>query len=636
MIGQQLSLPFAWITCCSAIILLKPSLSFAQENSAASLQNPSSPLEISQPKQVIRPVPPPPIQQPLQTIQLTQAELQELLLLLQAIQQADLRPNESGQIQTLIAELESLQTQGQAEVEISARQAQQIQTLLESLTDEELEQLTQLLPVSPAGVFLTQGELQELLALLEGIQQLRLRPQQSQDIETLIAELRQLEMSGQPQVELSTEQAQQVQTLIESLTPEERDRLSEAIALPEPIPDNRFTQAELQEAIFLLQAIQQLNFRPQQNQEIQTLIDELVQLQAQGQGEIELPTEQFEQLQGLLRSLTPEEVAQLDELGQSIERLQTEGLTLTQAELADLVALLEAAESLNLEPEQAEQLATSLARLRSLQAEGQPQVSLSVAEFQTLQALINSFTQRQIQKLARSLGVAGATPSISVLTPIGFGGGWGSASLGLSFQNRTRFTENADGSVAASIGFGDPVKVVGVDATVGIYGLSDTSGAQDNFGAGSISLQVSRQLPNNFSVAVGVENLIEWPDGAGDSGTSTYLVGSKIFQLDQDLTQPFSLAFLSLGVGNGRFRPESDFDPNDDGSQINLFGSVATQLTPGLNGIVEWTGQDLTLGLSMVPFKRVPLVITPALVDVTGNAGDGARFTLGLGYSISF
>ena len=55
-----------------------------------------------------------------------------------------------------------------------------------------------------------------------------------------------------------------------------------------------------------------------------------------------------------------------------------------------------------------------------------------------------------------------------------------------------------------------------------------------------------------------------------------------------------------------------------------------------INTIIEWSGQDLGLGLSITPFKKIPLVITPAITDITGRAGDGSRFILGVGYSFSF
>jgi hypothetical protein len=51
--------------------------------------------------------------------------------------------------------------------------------------------------------------------------------------------------------------------------------------------------------------------------------------------------------------------------------------------------------------------------------------------------------------------------------------------------------------------------------------------------------------------------------------------------------------------------------------------------------VTEWTGQDLAMGLSIVPFKNFPLTITPAFRDITG-AGEGARFVLGTGIGFGF
>jgi hypothetical protein len=43
----------------------------------------------------------------------------------------------------------------------------------------------------------------------------------------------------------------------------------------------------------------------------------------------------------------------------------------------------------------------------------------------------------------------------------------------------------------------------------------------------------------------------------------------------------------------------------------------------------------LAIGASIAPFDNFPLVITPALRDITG-AGDGARFILGGGVAFGF
>ena len=104
--------------------------------------------------------------------------------------------------------------------------------------------------------------------------------------------------------------------------------------------------------------------------------------------------------------------------------------------------------------------------------------------------------------------------------------------------------------------------------------------------------------------------------------------------MQEDVEKPFSQLFVSAGVGSGQFRSELDINNNRD--TVGVFGSVAVRMAEPISAIAEWSGQDLTLGLSLAPFRNIPLVITPAVTDLTGNAGDGSRFILGIGSSISF
>ncbi|HEY9702370.1 MAG TPA: hypothetical protein V6C58_07985, partial [Allocoleopsis sp.] len=90
----------------------------------------------------------------------------------------------------------------------------------------------------------------------------------------------------------------------------------------------------------------------------------------------------------------------------------------------------------------------------------------------------------------------------------------------------------------------------------------------------------------------------------------------------------------SVGVGGGQFRTESDI--NNKKNSVGVFGSVAFQLGGPINAIAEWTGQDLTIGFSLTPFPKIPIVITPAFTDILGTAGDGHRFILGVGYKLKF
>ena len=230
-----------------------------------------------------------------------------------------------------------------------------------------------------------------------------------------------------------------------------------------------------------------------------------------------------------------------------------------------------------------------------------------------------------------TLGAA-ASPGSSSGSPTAFGADFGSFFMGASFQERTRFTDTSDGSISAGFGLGNARKSVGLEVAVSVLDLSTRGGDNAAFDRGSFSFKLHRALPNNFAVAVGYENGVVW--GFTDAGSSVYGVASKIFALQDSTSKPFSSLTVSAGIGSGRFRSEDDF--NDDENTVNFFGSVGLRVVERVSAIADWTGQDLTLGASFVPFRNIPIVVTPAVSDITGSAGDGARFILGVGYSRSF
>lgn len=216
-------------------------------------------------------------------------------------------------------------------------------------------------------------------------------------------------------------------------------------------------------------------------------------------------------------------------------------------------------------------------------------------------------------------------PGSSSNTPTAYGGRFGSVGVGFSYQQRTRFTEKADGTAGIVTSFGNPQTAVGLDVGVTALDLSD-------FGdRGSFNFKLHRRLPQDFAVAVGLENALIW--GFSDGDTSLYSVVSKRFRVKENSQDPFSRVAVSAGVGTGRFRTENQVE--EDVDTVGVFGSVAVQVIPPVSVFTEWTGQDLNVGASVVPFRNVPLVITPTLSDLTGTAGDGTRFTLGVGYGLS-
>lgn len=222
-----------------------------------------------------------------------------------------------------------------------------------------------------------------------------------------------------------------------------------------------------------------------------------------------------------------------------------------------------------------------------------------------------------------------ASPSMAVTNPVGFGADNRTGYIGASFVSRVRYTDSEpDGALFAGVGLGDARKSVGVELS---YTLASVTGDNTEFGRGGFNVKLHRRLADDLSVAAGWNGILN--TGDNDFENSLYAAATKVFPLREDIKSPFSRVAVTAGLGNGQFRSEEDIA--NDRSAVNLFGSVAVRAAEPVSLIAEWTGQDLTLGASIVPFKNVPLVITPALRDVAG-AGDGARFVLGVGYSFKF
>ena len=212
-----------------------------------------------------------------------------------------------------------------------------------------------------------------------------------------------------------------------------------------------------------------------------------------------------------------------------------------------------------------------------------------------------------------------SAPGSTINTPTAYGAEWGQVFAGVSYQHRIRYSDWHDGILVVGVGAGNPRRTVGLSATVSILDTY-TEFAKDR----SLSLKLHRQLPLRSAVAVGYENV--WRTRGTDGGASRYAVASTVLPLRDDPTGPLGALVLSAGLGDDRFLSEPRFARGERG--VNAFGSLGLRLLRPLSGIVNWSGQDLNLGLSVVPVRGAPVVVTPALLDVTGRAGDGARVAI--------
>ncbi|NEO32196.1 MAG: hypothetical protein F6K36_17535 [Symploca sp. SIO3C6] len=267
-----------------------------------------------------------------------------------------------------------------------------------------------------------------------------------------------------------------------------------------------------------------------------------------------------------------------------------------------------------------------------------PQETIDSQQTQKLTAkgeLIADRTQ-EVEKLQDELreleevdaGKFQASPSLSIVIPTGFGADRGTGFVSATYQEQTRFSNKDDGSLGIGVGLGDARQAVGVELSYTIASF----GSNRDFGTGGFNLKVHRQLGNDWAVAAGWNGFIDVGDD-NDFEDSVYGVVSKVVRTRDDLNLPFSRVAFSAGLGSGQFQTADDVA--DDEDNINVFGNVAVRVARPVSVIAEWSGQDLGVGVSIAPFKNFPLVITPAVRDLTG-AGDEARFVIGSGFAWKF
>jgi hypothetical protein len=221
-----------------------------------------------------------------------------------------------------------------------------------------------------------------------------------------------------------------------------------------------------------------------------------------------------------------------------------------------------------------------------------------------------------------------ASPALSIAIPTGFGVDNNTGFVSATYQQRTRYSNVSDGALGVGVGLGDARKAVGVELS---YTAASFGGSRD-FGAGGFNVKVHRQLADDLSVAAGWNGFVN-VGGPNDFENSVYGTVTKVLRTRDDINLPFSRVAVTAGIGNGQFRSENAVAKGSDG--VNIFGNVAVRVAKPVSLIAEWSGQDLGVGVSIAPFKNIPLVITPAVRDIIG-AGDGPRFVLGTGLAFKF
>jgi hypothetical protein len=229
---------------------------------------------------------------------------------------------------------------------------------------------------------------------------------------------------------------------------------------------------------------------------------------------------------------------------------------------------------------------------------------------------------------ARSL----SAPAMAIGVPTGFGAAFGDVFLGIGAQSRTRYADKPDGGAVLGIGLGDPRRYLGLEVAVSQYGTFRSCCR------GGLSLKLHRMLPGATSVALGWENATGWGQLPGgnitgdftDAGSSVYGALSRVFFLDPHGRHPYRSVAATVGVGDGRFRRESDILNGRE--RVNAFGSLGVRVVEPASVVGTWTGQDLNAGVSVAPFPRLPFAVTVGAADLTTTP----RLIVGAGIGINY
>jgi hypothetical protein len=242
-----------------------------------------------------------------------------------------------------------------------------------------------------------------------------------------------------------------------------------------------------------------------------------------------------------------------------------------------------------------------------------------------------------------------ASPGITLSNPSGFGSDRGRVSVGLGLQ-RTRINTN-DGAASIGIGLGNAQTGIGVQLSYTSYSISPEKliktvsrkilASDRPFGSGGFNLKIHKQFPDGLSVAVGADSIVNiGPPTLGAFGEvqnelqgTYYAAATKLFRLKPDATESFSRLAVTVGAGLGpRFQPIQGMQ--EDKKIVTPFASAALKLSPAASFITEWSGQDFGIALSWVPFRNLPIVLTPAIRDIFGPDARKPRFVLGFGLSL--
>jgi hypothetical protein len=224
-----------------------------------------------------------------------------------------------------------------------------------------------------------------------------------------------------------------------------------------------------------------------------------------------------------------------------------------------------------------------------------------------------------------------ALPGYSLGAPSGLVPGWGSvfASMAGTWWDSSEL----DAALSFGGGFGDPYQSLGGVASLSIGSVDPRDGG--SFNRGSLNLGFGHHFRQYaLGLGAGVSNIDLWHESSGDEmDPSYYFTATKL--LANDLVP----VIWSIGLGNNAYSDVSkDISEDNRQDEWDVFSSIALYVNPRVSLIADYTSNMTSVGVSTVPFRKFPLVVNLAAMDVFQKDPlyDATKFLVTVGYGFSF
>lgn len=219
-------------------------------------------------------------------------------------------------------------------------------------------------------------------------------------------------------------------------------------------------------------------------------------------------------------------------------------------------------------------------------------------------------------------------PSLGGGMPSGYVGGWGDYFIAGSAGTPGNLREGVvDGSINMGLGFGDPLRSVGLDVYWGISSIKQfNAGGSVGFSAGRILVN---QPELQVAVAGGLIDAFSYSNEVGVTPVNGYGAVTVAIPLQPRNPDFRRMAQLTLGGGGSGF---AQINSNFQSTTTGYFMAAGMELFPNLGLSMGVSTRSKNVNLSFIPFRTLPIFVNLAGVDLFNETPWGTVGVLTVGW----